>query len=220
MIDGVTALLAMENKLEAGESIDELLDGSAPAARPADGAAQPAEPPAAPVELEAKPEAEATVEKTEDRPFVTYKDVTDTMAEYLTKGPYEVEVGINKVKVKLHHNPKGASGHSNIMSKVLTEDMFNKLSQKTTSNGITFAKCIETGVPPCDTQCGISAPPGRHQGWPQALHTPLCAPSGLLLGSPQRSLALPAALASVLPRPYLQSRGGPWWIATGGALSI
>ena len=106
--------------------------------------------------------------KSEDRPFVTYKDVTDTMAEYLTKPPYEVEVGINKVKVKLHHNPKGASEHSNIMSKVLTEDMFNRLSQKTTSNGITFAKCIETGVqnpghPTITTVGAVAADPEAYE---------------------------------------------------------
>ena len=68
------------------------------------------------------------------------------MKEYLAKEPYVVEVGANKVQVKLHHNPKGATEHSNIMSKILTEDMYNKLADIKTPNGITFDKCIETGV--------------------------------------------------------------------------
>ena len=84
-----------------------------------------------------------------DPPHDIFKDfaqVQEQMKEYLAKEPYEVEVGINKVKVKLHHNPKGATEHTNIMSKVLTEELYNQMAARITKNGITFGKVIQTGV--------------------------------------------------------------------------
>jgi creatine kinase len=78
--------------------------------------------------------------------FKSYAQVQEQMKEYLAKEPYEVEVGINKVKVKLHHNPKGATEHTNIMSKVLTEELYNQMAARITKNGITFGKVIQTGV--------------------------------------------------------------------------
>merc|ERR1719389_1136250 len=114
-------------------------------AKPTGGDAKPT--PATPTKPAAKAAAPTpTGTKSEDRPFITYKDVKDTMAEYLTKPPYEVEVGINKVKVKLHHNPKGAKEHANIMSKVLTKELYEEMSSRVTPNGVTFDKCIQTGV--------------------------------------------------------------------------
>ena len=79
-------------------------------------------------------------------PFPDYASVKAGMAEYIAKPPYVVEVGLNRVQVKLHHNPKGATEHSNIMSKVLTEEMFERLNKTATPLGVTFGKCIQTGV--------------------------------------------------------------------------
>lgn len=37
-----------------------------------------------------------------------------------------MEVGVHGLKVKLHHNPKGATEHSCLMAKHLTKELYDK----------------------------------------------------------------------------------------------
>jgi creatine kinase len=89
----------------------------------------------------------AKVPPRQDPPHLFYgswANVEAAKAEYLAKPPYTVE--INGVTIKLNHNSNKISKHENCMSKFLTEDIYNKLKDKTTSFGVTLDKCIKTGI--------------------------------------------------------------------------
>jgi hypothetical protein len=77
-------------------------------------------------------------------PYGSWEAVEAAKKEYLTKEAYEIDV--NGVTIKLHHNPKGATEHSNCMVQHLTEDIYNRLKDKATVNGISLDKCIQTGL--------------------------------------------------------------------------
>jgi len=77
-------------------------------------------------------------------PYGSWEAVEAAKKEFLTKEPYEIDV--NGVTIKLHHNPKGATEHSNCMVQHLTEDIYNRLKDKATVNGISLDKCIQTGL--------------------------------------------------------------------------
>ena len=77
-------------------------------------------------------------------PYCSWEAVEAAKKEFLAKPPYEIDV--NGVTIKLHHNPKGATEHSNCMVKHLTEDIYNRLKDKATPNGISLDKCIQTGT--------------------------------------------------------------------------
>jgi creatine kinase len=76
--------------------------------------------------------------------YGSWKNVEAAKEEYLVKPEYTVD--INGVTIKLNHNKNKIAKHANVMSKHLTEDMYNRLKDKTTSNGITLDKCIKTGI--------------------------------------------------------------------------
>lgn len=76
--------------------------------------------------------------------YGSWKNVQATKEEYLTKPEYTVD--INGVSIKLNHNKNGIKEHANIMAKNLTEELYNKLKDRTTKNGVTLDKCIKTGI--------------------------------------------------------------------------
>jgi len=76
--------------------------------------------------------------------YGTWEAVEAAKAEFLTKEPYTIN--INGVDVNLHHNSAKVEKHSNCMSNHLTEELYNKLKAKLTSNGVTLDKCIRTGI--------------------------------------------------------------------------
>jgi creatine kinase len=76
--------------------------------------------------------------------YGSWAAVEKAKAEFLTKPEYEVD--INGIKVKLHHNSAGVEKHSSCMANHLTEDLYNKLKDRVTVNGVTLDKCIKTGI--------------------------------------------------------------------------
>jgi len=76
--------------------------------------------------------------------YGSWEAVEKAKAEFLTKAPYEID--INGVKVKLNHNSAGIEKHASCMANNLTEDIYNKLKDRVTANGITLDKCIKTGI--------------------------------------------------------------------------
>lgn len=76
--------------------------------------------------------------------YGSWAAVEKAKAEFLSKPPYEIDV--NGVKIKLHHNSAGVEKHANVMSNHLTEELYNKLKDRVTVNGVTLDKCIKTGI--------------------------------------------------------------------------
>merc|ERR1740130_1009610 len=68
--------------------------------------------------------------------YGSWENVEATKEAFLTKAPYTVE--INGVTIKLNHNSNKIEKHANCMSRFLTEDMYNALKDRTTSNGVTL----------------------------------------------------------------------------------
>jgi len=91
--------------------------------------------------------AAAAVKPRQDPPHEFYGSwdaVEKVKAEYLSKEAYEIDV--NGVKIKLHHNSAGVDSHTSCMANHLTEDLYNKLKDRVTPNGVTLDKCIKTGI--------------------------------------------------------------------------
>eukprot|EP00462_Mataza_sp_D1_P000297 CAMPEP_0175090836 /NCGR_PEP_ID=MMETSP0086_2-20121207/1574_1 /TAXON_ID=136419 /ORGANISM="Unknown Unknown, Strain D1" /LENGTH=934 /DNA_ID=CAMNT_0016363523 /DNA_START=59 /DNA_END=2863 /DNA_ORIENTATION=+ len=76
--------------------------------------------------------------------YGSWENVEKTKAEYLAKEAYEIDV--NGVKIKLHHNSAGVDKHTSCMANHLTEELYNKLKDRVTPNGVTLDKCIKTGI--------------------------------------------------------------------------
>jgi len=76
--------------------------------------------------------------------YGSWENVEKVKAEYLAKEAYEIDV--NGVKIKLHHNSAGVDKHTSCMANHLTEDLYNKLKDRVTVNGVTLDKCIKTGI--------------------------------------------------------------------------
>ena len=76
--------------------------------------------------------------------YGSWEAVQAAKEEFLTKGPYTLN--INGQDIKMHHNAAGVEGHTSCMANHLTEELYNKLSQAVTPNGVTLDKCIKTGI--------------------------------------------------------------------------
>merc|ERR1719424_402512 len=76
--------------------------------------------------------------------YGSWENVEKAKAEFLVKPAYEID--INGLKVKLHHNSNGIEKHASVMANHLTQELYDKLKDKVTPNGVTLDKCIKTGI--------------------------------------------------------------------------